>query len=431
MGIRLDWEIEAEQTQVHNGGEDPFAARTRRRARLRFFLVLFIFLAICGVILAAVNTRLQEVDAQIENLLSDTVQAEVAALRIGDYKAFAAIQRSASEKWLLSQQELFDDYQQLKVEKNVQLTGRVLDVVVEKERGRVHVEEIIDGVPYTRIWYYWRYEDGWRHVPPDYTFWGDSATVSEPGVTIAFQSVDRDLAQIMVVRIRDWLAQGCSVLTCGELPQVTVEIIPDDGLVTSWSETDPWRMQMKSPHLGDARSDMPFDLDLQLETSTLLAERLVTIASNDLKPIYPTDSWYLRQAVINWLVGRFVQIDTNSFLMESLAQNYGDQAVGMLLQLMQPASNVDIFVDITGVGSLNQANLDWRDLLTWRLLTEDELVVRGDLNGFLSFYDTDNELIRSTAILRYDTHLPPEPKVVVLVIPETDTDGVPLFRISA
>ena len=50
-------------------------------------------------------------------------------------------------------------------------------------RGRgCEVEEIIGGVPYGRVWFYWRYDDGWRHVPPDYTFWGDARTVEADGV---------------------------------------------------------------------------------------------------------------------------------------------------------------------------------------------------------------------------------------------------------
>ena len=140
MGIRLDWEIEAEQTQMHNGGEDPFAARVRRRARLRFHLILAVFLAIIGAVALAINWRLQEVDAEIEQLLRDTVGAEVAALRIGDYQAFADIQRSGAESWLISQQQpgCYTDHCQRQSEEN---DYRVAQRIEKNDRNEEHGSE--------------------------------------------------------------------------------------------------------------------------------------------------------------------------------------------------------------------------------------------------------------------------------------------------
>ena len=44
------------------------------------------------------------------------------------------------------------------------VTGNVADATVDGPRGRAVVEEVIDGVSYRTVWFYWRYADGWRHV---------------------------------------------------------------------------------------------------------------------------------------------------------------------------------------------------------------------------------------------------------------------------
>lgn len=306
MGIRLDWEIQAEQSQVHNAGEDPKAARARRVARLRVLIVVVVLFAIAGAVAAAVALRLKEVDMQLEQLLRDTVDAEVASLRLGDYTLFASLQRSASSEWLIHQQQVFESYQQLKLESDIQLTGRVQDVAIEKTRGRVHVEEIIDGIPYTRIWFYFRYPDGsWYHVPPDYTFWGELRTYIGKGVNIRYQSVDQDLAVQIGLRYQEWLQFACGVLACGEQPSVTVDIMPIEGLVAGWSPQDNWVLQVPSPYMKRVRADLPFDVELQVELANLLAERLVNAALSSKPPIYPADAYYLRQGIISWLgIGR-------------------------------------------------------------------------------------------------------------------------------
>src|SRR5690606_7274368 len=110
--------------------------------------------------------RWEQVNQQLEQLLSDTVQAEVTAIRLGDLTAFEERQRSATGDWANTQRQLFDDYQTLKTTSNIVLSGHVVDAEIDGQRGRVQVEEIIDGVPYIQTWFYWRYEDGWFHVPP-------------------------------------------------------------------------------------------------------------------------------------------------------------------------------------------------------------------------------------------------------------------------
>lgn len=434
MSIKLDWEIEAERAhQVQTAGEDPVTKRQRRIARLRTLMLIGLTLLILGTIAALLVWRLKSVDDEIEQLLHNTLDAEVAALRLGDLNAFIAAQCSATDDWLLTQQEMFNAYQALKLEHDVQLTGRVLDTTIDSSRARVQVEEIIDGTPYTRTWFYWRYDDdrcqGWRHVPPDYTFWGELRTYVGEGVSVRYQMVDNPIAASIGLRVEEWLRGGCAVLGCSaDMPDVMVEIVPDDALLVEWSVNDPWMMHVPSPFVSRARSDMPFEFGTQIQVANLIAERLVSQASNGLQPVYPADVYYLRQAVISWLVGRFVQIDTNSFLMMSLAQNYGDESVGLLLQTMQPDSDARVLNQVMGTGSLEQGNLDWRDFLTWRLAVEDELIARSDESNFRALYDTRDEALRITAGERFSTAQSSEQKVVVAVVLETGADGSPQLR---
>ena len=204
-----------------------------------------------------------------------------------------------------------------------------------------------------------------------------------------------------------------------------VEIVPDDGLSVGWSLNDPWLLQIPSPYVKRARSDMPFEMGTQIEVANLIAERLVSQASNNLQPTYPADVYYLRQAAISWLVGRFAQINTNSFLMMSLAQNYGDASIGRLLQTMQPDSDVRVLNQVTGTTSLEQGNLDWRDFLTWRLAVEDQLIERHDEGNFLALYD---EAVQNAAYERFIAAQTGERRVVVSAPLEIGADGSPQLR---
>ena len=386
MGIKLDWEIEAEEPHMFAAGEDPVTRRARRRARLYVLLVIFAALSLIALVALVIALRLRAVDEQIESLLESVVEAEVTALRIGDKTSFLTFQRSATDDWLNAQEQTFDIYQMLKVERDVRLTGRVLDAVVDGSRARVKVEEIIDGVPYVRLWFYWRYEEGWRHVPPDYTFWGPLDDETSERVQVTFRAVDAEVAATMVAEVESWLVAGCALIDCAGLPRIELTILPDTALTASWSPENPWQLRVPSPLLSRARQDQPFDTTMRLQVANLLADRLVNQATGSMQPQYPADVYYLRAGLVSWLVQRFSGVNTNSFLMTSLANNYSEQAISDLLKLLQADSSVNVLAAVTGLASAEQANLDWRDFLTWRLVLEDELISRGAEASFVTLY---------------------------------------------
>ncbi len=430
MGIRLDWEIENERAQTRTMGEDPDARRRRARRLRRLIIVILALVAIGGGIVAVVMWRLREVDNQIRQSLISTVENEVAALRIGDRPTYTNIQRSDSALWLQMQQDAFDAYQQLKIDANLVLSGRVIDAVVDSARGRAQVEEIVDGVPYARTWFYFRYDDGWRHVPPDYTFWGEARSATTDLLSIAYFAVDEPMADALISTLPDWLKIGCGILACATPVSLEVEIVPDDTLAPGWSSLDGNRLVIPSPFTGAARLDSIFAPGTQLQVASLIAERLVGAVQTSV-PLPNADAAYLRQAVTSWLVKRFSGQETNAFVIDSLAQTYGEAAVGRLLAALTPDASMGVLASAAGAASLSEITLDWRDLLTWRLTVETRLIAERNDAGFLALYDTSDPLAQERAFARYAAGDMGETWVVTGVVRELDANGVPLLRATA
>lgn len=399
-GIRLDWQIESDKVKERKEREDPVLKRARRTSLLRLLSFIALLIVIAGAVIWLMQRRLQQIDQRLEQSLVTTVEAETAALRIGDKSLFMDLQRSATNDWLVTQELVFEEYQTLKAQSNIQLTGNVLSTEIDGTRARVHIEEIIDGVPYTRLWFYWRYEDGWHHVPSDLEFWGETHTLEQERFAIRYAVVDDPLAQQMSIKLTEWLARSCSIMDCANLPYLTIDIgnrVPD----IAWVDSAAWQMVIPSPYVDRARSDLPFDVEYQLEVGTLLATHLVDYSLAEMQPIYPMDAYFLRSAVITWLVGQYVQLDTGSNLITSLATNYGDDAVEQLLRSLQPNSDISLLAQITGASALNQANLDWRDFITWRLEIENTLIQQQNEAAWLTLYDLRDDVSRQTAYARF------------------------------
>jgi hypothetical protein len=427
MGIQLDWEVESESSVQRSLGEDPDARRRRRR---NLAGMLFVTLVLGGLFLGAgafIVDQIQQVNQEIEDELRNTVQAEITALRIGDWQAFSTFQRSADESWLRRQRTEFEAYQTLLFEREeVQLTGQVLDIEIDDPRARVQVQEIIDGVPYTRTWFYYTYEDrnetgevqnvGWYHVPPDYTFWGESQQYVGDYLTVAYREVDSLFASSLGQAMDEWIDAACNALDCAELPAIRIQVAPQDRQEMAWApgalRGDPWVMIISSPYADRARSDRPFDPRWRLEVATLLADRLVAYQMNGQQVFVNSDANYFRSAAVNWLVGRFVQVDTGAYLVESLAQNYGMETVGALLRQMPPDATIGFLTDITGV-TLDQLPVDWRDFFTWRLRREQSYANDGLLNDFLQLYHAQDPAVRIVAEERFQQKLITESYTVV------------------
>jgi len=424
--IRLEWNIESNKTSKLDS-EDPAARRARRRRMLRLLLLIGILVGTIIAGLLLVRQRLLDVQNQVELLLRDTVRAEAAALRIGDLAAFLDIQRSATDEWLNTQQATYQEYTHMKARQDLKLTGGILALDIDGQRGRVLVEEIIDGTPYAKVWFYWRYADGWHHVPPDYTFWGEESSIESDSLRIQYREVDETFAQQLNKTITAWLDQGCDILNCGSLPPMSIDIVTDSPKAVSWSDESRLRMLMQSPYVHGARADMPFDTQLQLETAKLLAEQLIKAQTGNLTVSYPHDVFQLWQSVRAYLVEQFAQIDTGTALVKSLASQYGSNKIGQLVSRFTATADMSIIQQVIPA-PIGQAGLDWRGFISWRLNTEDQLIANRAENAWLNLYDLTEETVRAAAYERYHANLPPQPKQVIAQIVQRGSDGAPQLR---
>lgn len=415
MGIQLDWEVEAENSSQKSIGEDPAAKRNRRRGTIKLLIVCAILGGVAIGLLLFLLDQIDRVNQQMETALRDTVQAEIAALRIDDWQTYSIIQRSDSPEWRQIQRTQFEQYRTiLQADENTQLTGQILDITIDDPRARVHVQEIINGVPFTRVWFYWFYEQdsidsegrtlpaGWYHVPPDYTFWGNSQWYEGEYTTIAYRDVDLGFGQALGQKLDQWVSIACEAFTCDHLPSIRVQVAPQDNKELGWAPgeiTDDWVLVITSPYADRARTDMPFSPELQVEVAQLMAERLTTFQARAQRML-SVDALYVHQATIQWLIGKFVLVDTQAYLIESLAQNYGLKAVG---DWVRQVSSMDDISSITAITNqpIEQSNLDWRDFFMWRLNQESMLSERALLGEYLMLYDRQ-ENIQQEARLRFE-----------------------------
>jgi hypothetical protein len=431
MGIKLDWQVESEQTQVH-ATDDPEARRRRRRAQRRLVLLVAGLAGTLALIAGLVIWRLQRVDHQLRQDLLDTVDIEVTALRLGDLANFMAIQRSASDTFLIEQSREFDYYQELKQNHRVQLTGKVLDATINDQRGRVILQEIIDGVPYKVVWFYWHYEDGaesgqggWRRVPDDLTFWGDPAEIDTASVQISYDALDQELARALSDRLTNWWALGCAELGCATPPpSLHVEIVPErPGGSVTWSASDSWTLRITSPLVDRTRADVPLAPELERVIAQLVAGRLVRYAAGDPALAPYSDAAWLHNELADWLAGLALGDSSGSGFVNVLIAVYGSGVPRTILQALTPAATLDdVMTAVTGasmpllgVGQLDA--LDWKSFFQWRLDLEWKLLSQPDSSGaFLALYDSDNVYAMGEAARRLE-----DPAYAAQPVPQVTT----------
>lgn len=438
MGIRLEWEIEAERSTFRTG-EDPNAARQRRRARFRLVLLVGLLLALFALGAVLINLRVRDLQRREEQFLRDVVDAEITNLRLGNFEAYLNLQRSADVAWMDTRQQAFDAYQSLiQSGSNVQLTGVIKALEIDALRARVHVEEIVDGVPYERVWFYFKYPDdgpddddndgrpfndaverdeqidGWRHVPPDYTFWGETDVLETPSVHITYRLVDERFARPVSEKLTEWLAMACSALNCNGVPQLQVRVVANENITLDWP-LGTWAITIPSPYVERARADMPFSPDIQIETAVLVADRLITYVTAGMTPAEYTDAAFLREALISWLVGRFMLIDTGSHVMTSLATQYEERLIGQVAERLRADVQIRLLAETAGTASLDEMAIDWRDYFGWKLSVEQSLSLIRDQAAFLALYDVSDPDVLTTAYNRFDQNLPADRLEVGLV----------------
>jgi len=418
MGIRLDWQIESEQTNTR-ATEDPSARQRRIRARNQFLLLIAVLTCVLGLVVLAIVWRLRSADTQYRQDLLDTVEIETTALRLGDYPGYMAIQRSTSSAFLQEQSQAFEEYQALKEQHRVTLTGTVIDAAIDGLRGRVVVEEIIDGVPYHVVWFYWYYEDGgptnqggWRRVPDDLTFWGEERQIKRANVTITYHELDHMLAAALADPLNDWWVRGCALLGCVPPQPLTVEIVAEYPAVVTWASDDPWRLHITSPLVGRARADTALAPELARQVAETVAARLVDIATGGFAPPAATDAAWLVQDSARWLAETLLAGSDSSpaepGFVGTLVAQYGPGAPMIVLSTAQQgAAQINAaLLAVSGLGmsqiSADQLNgLDLRGFFQARLALEMQFLAQFEgRDAMLGLYDLDDPNAAAAAYAR-------------------------------
>jgi hypothetical protein len=429
LGVKLDWQIESERVYARMG-EDPRERRRRHQKRFRLILFALVIFGLIGLLGLLIAFRLFTVDNKLRQDLTDVVQAETAALRIGDYAGYMALQRSASESWIKAQSALYTHYQELKSTAHLQLTGNVLDVTIDGSRGRALVQEIMEGAPYETVWFYWRYGDGWRHVPSDYTFWGDSVTLTGKVSTVSYRQLDSCFAGALAARIDRWLAESCADLGCQVSPTLTVNVVPSPVTQIHWDTSDTLIVPSPLANQERARSDVDIEPAVEDAVAALIAEQAVNAVTNNLKPVAVADASWLRQATIEWLAGSFTGRGDKTRLgfMQSLKDNYGVTALATLLHSL--TADADIRIVSTALRQpLEMLMLDWRAFFQWRLDVEKTLLARNDQAGVIALWDTANPAAYALMQQRMANPLQATGQVQAVAV-ASGADGVPRATIQ-
>ena len=387
MGIELKWDVDAADEQTQSGA---VGSRGRRRpwkglARLVFLLLVLALVA------AGFHLRLREVDAQQENLLRASVEAEITALRLGDLQAYQQFQDGEDPARQLLWRETFDAWQVRKVESNA-LGGEVVALAIGGDDAWVQVEEIINGETWLHTWYYRRSGDAWRHVSPQAGWRGHERSHRRGGLRIDFDDIDAPLVDALAPQLESWLESACRLLNCAAVPELNVQVLARPG-VPLWSTADSWLLLLPSPRAGLARQgDVP-GAGLRADIATLLAQRLVREIAGQPGPDWSTEAGWLHGSAGAWLAGRLLQRDSGQQLLQSLSANYGDDSLSALVQGLEPDATLDLVARVTAEPDLHEAALDWRDLLQWQLEQEAATRLAGNVDAFLALYDLRDDAL--------------------------------------
>jgi len=388
MSIRLDWQVETD-IAAERAGEDPAARRLRRRQRLAIIAFTLLLFVLAGGVVALIAWRLNTVDTTLRQGVINTARAEQNALKIGDLSEYMSLMRGGNLNYIPEQTARFNRYQDLKQKGAIQFSGNI-DAEVDGQRGRALVEELINGQPTLALWYFWRYPDGWRHVPTDYTFWGETRTLENKTLSITYGSTDEAIAQVLFESAGRWWTAGCAALGCTTPPPLHIKITPCVSCAPRWDDADPNLLVVASP-LATAADRAPLELspDQEEAIAERLAEHSFEVASGALRPNANSDAAWLQQTITEWLTaatlgrGNPAQIG----FIQSVRDAYGAETIPALVKALSPNSDISILGKVLGQ-PLNALTVDWRTFFQWRLALERELLKANNQKDFLALWDS-------------------------------------------
>lgn len=422
-GIKLDWDVESERNQHRQQHtEDNKAAKKRHRNRFKIlFMILFvfIFLGACGYLLIQ---RSSNVDAQLEARLRETVDAELASLRIGDLPTYQVLQRSASEVWVQSRLDEYFYYQELKQTDRIQQIGEVVELTISGKRGRVLIKQIIENKDIQTLWFYWHYDDGWYHVPADYDFWGKENTLKSDHLTLNFKDVDQTFASAIVETLDPWLTLLCLIRTCDPSFELIIDVIPTDMNQVGWLDPDSWHLAVPSPLTDHLIVDQPFTFETRLQMANLLSERLVnSYPALSLAPA-GTDRKFLSNSLKQWLLSKWLAAPVEQNLFTGLTNQYGDTIISSLLTQIQADDTIQIIEEISAT-PLPALTIDWIDYLNHLLSQENQAILARDETLWLTYIELFSDDTHAQSYARYADGLDLQNLQVINYYQESNDSG--------
>ena len=393
MSAKLDWQIESDRTE-ERADTDPLLRRQRRQRQLGLFFGTLGLVAIIAGAGAAIALRLRSIDYTLRQGLIAAAQAEVTDLKLGDRDSFDRLMRSQDRDWINGQDQRFDRYQALKAKQSIQFSETIPDnnAVVDNYRGRVLVNETLNGQPYQAIWFFWRYPDGgWQHVPSDLTFWGDPSQITANTVTVSYDGLDAPLATMLADTIDRWWTAGCQYLACATVPRLTIQIQHQPANFTpNWDNQNPLALNVNSPlTVGDQAPAGILPGDLETAIAGQIASKLFDHASGQITVNPNADASWLRQSLIDWLNALLLGRGNLAQLafMQSIADHYGGSTgISAIVQQITPNATISV-VAAALKKPLDSLNVDWKAFFQWRLGLEKTLIQTKNQAAYLALWD--------------------------------------------
>lgn len=390
----LDWQVESDRI-YERASENPEQRRLRRRRRLRVMLWTLGAAAFIAVVFGLIAYRIQSYDNQLKQELLDTVQAEATALRIGSLGSYLDLQRSASEVWIREQNATFRRYQAEKQSGKVRIPGQVIDATVDNQRGRAVVEEFYEDKPYRVVWYYWRYADGWRHVPSDYTFWGEERTIEGSNSLVRYRALDEALARALAERTERWWAEGCQILPnpgCAPDSRLVIDIVANPSGEVRWRGDQPNTLTVPSPLATEIRADPVLSFVLEDAIALMVAQRQFAQASNNVQPEPASDALWLSQTISEWLAARYTGRGDAARLgfVQTLYVTFGGQGLSAIARGLRPDANISVVGQALGQSLDALPGIDWRAFFQQRLDLEKTLINNNAITQLQLLWDAND-----------------------------------------
>ena len=385
--VKFDWEVESKYPS-HNVGfdETPSSNGEASDASSFPFTLMLILLMLSGVVGFAMY-RLEQVHQTIENRLHETVKAEVSFLRLGDRTQFLAVQRSASPSWVEAQTIRYEDYQYLKTQHLLNLNTEIISSTIDGSRARIQLTEQIDGQTYLQTWFYWNYQDGWRHVPIDYTFWGEPQTQTGEYITLLYSKLDHEVATQLYRELEQGLARVCIWIACEPF---VLRVVSREGIYVNWSEAIPNQLEVSSPYIERVDLQQPIPETLMNDITIQIAKRLAQANGAMLEVDALTDRAFIENQLIDYIQSHLFNRDSSGNLFADLNIVFENPRIQEVLVASSQSHLIPLLHELLTQPSPSDMPITWESYANWLLNVEYTYWTIGDVQGFNALYLNDS-----------------------------------------